>query len=629
MRIAVSQADLDSGRFSAISRSLVKAWPHGKLSLTQAMGKLSQLLGYRSLHDLQQSAKVRLLAPPKPATREQIAASVAWKLSRLAPLPLADAREAVKGLRLNFLEVDARTPEAAFEVAQKEAQASGRMLVLDEAGALFGPDWHPRTPELLDCGAPPYTFAVLPDRRAFSWYRLTSLVDSLPSGFEEDLVMEDAYAGFRSGAEVFGEFVSKELLPQAFAPLAQAIKRDKRLPNGFAIRWLMNEENRVIGRVVENWALGGIIPVVYDAQNDDIFETLADLMCGKPVHVPHVPSRVNHINAFVPLYGYQGFDVAADGGRLAELPNETLQSLCPVAYWDKNAVLDAGEERLFTEQGQVYVRFQQQNFLSPERIPSWLAPLGEIPAVIGRWPAARGSDVIPAGVEDLRSATAEVLQSLYRQADEAAATWSRDVVIQAALKIASAKSLDQYLDHEAFVEDESQRFALKTQGREIKRYVPELHAYEDLTVGIVWSKAEKGLSDMSAMAGLLVYSSYCAGNVDPESVDSAAVGGRSLVLGAQLMAGLLDARDVFTRLQDLARIERAVDLLESKRQRIVKWRSEMKALKQLRAEGHYLYVLEQVPRKKPAGLAELLDKARSPRTAMFPPYIGQKLSPMV
>lgn len=238
MRIAVSQADLDSGRFSAISRSLVKAWPHGKQSLTQAMGKLSQLLGYRSLHDLQQSAKVRLLAPPKPATREQIAASVAWKLSRLAPLPLADAREAVKGLRLNFLEVDARTPEAAFEVAQKEAQASGRMLVLDEAGALFGPDWHPRTPELLDCGAPPYTFAVLPDRRAFSWYRLTSLVDSLPNGFEEDLVMEDAYAGLRSGAEVFGEFVSKELLPQAYAPLAQAIKRDKRLPNGFAIRWL-------------------------------------------------------------------------------------------------------------------------------------------------------------------------------------------------------------------------------------------------------------------------------------------------------------------------------------------------------------------------------------------------------
>lgn len=629
MRIAVSQADLDSGRFSAISRSLVKAWPHGKLSLTQAMGKLSQLLGYRSLHDLQQSAKGRHLLPPKAATREQIAASVAWKLSRLAPLPLADAREAVKGLRLNFLEVDARTPEAAFEVAQKEAQASGRMLVLDEAGALFGPDWHSRTPELLDCGAPPYTFAVLPDRRAFSWNRLTSLIDSLPNGFEEDLVMEDAYARLRSGAEVFGEFVSKELLPQAYAPLAQAIKRDKRLPNGFAIRWLMNEENRVIGRVVENWALGGIIPVLYDAQNDDIFETLADLMCGLPVHVPHVPSRVTHINAFVPLYGYQGFDVAADGGRLAELPNETLQSLCPVAYWDKNAVLDAGEERLFTEQGQVYVRFQQKNFLSPERIPSWLAPLGEIPSVVSRWPASPGSDVIPAGVEDLRSATAQVLQSLYRQADEAAATWSRDVVIQAALRIASAKSLDQYLDHEAFVEDESHRFALKTQGREIKRYVPELHAYEDLTVGIVWSKAEKGLSDMSAMAGLLVYSSYCAGNVDPESVDSAAVGGRSLVLGAQLMAGLLDARDVFTRLQDLVRIERAVDLLESKRQRIFKWRSEMKALQQLRAEGHYLYVQEQVPRKKPAGLAELLDKARSPRTAMFPPYIGQKLSPMV
>lgn len=44
MRIAVSQADLNSGRFSAISKSLAKAWPHGKLSLMQVQGKLAQPL---------------------------------------------------------------------------------------------------------------------------------------------------------------------------------------------------------------------------------------------------------------------------------------------------------------------------------------------------------------------------------------------------------------------------------------------------------------------------------------------------------------------------------------------------------------------------------------------------------
>ncbi|MBO1010767.1 MULTISPECIES: hypothetical protein [Acidovorax] len=613
MRIAVSQADLNSGRFSAISKSLAKAWPHGKLSLMQAQGKLAHLLGYRSLHDLQQAVKAHLLSPPKAATREQITDSVAWKLSRLAPMPLADAREATQGLRLSMLEVDASTPEAKFEESQKSALASGPMLFLDESGTFFGPDWHPRTPELLDCGAPPYSFAVLPDKRAFSWGQLTALVNSLPADFQDDLVMEEGYMGLQPEADVFRAFVMRELLPQAFAPLAQTIKRDKRLPIGLAVHWLMNGENRVIGRVIENWALGGIIPVVYDAQSDDIFEALADLMCGQQVNVPSVPGGAIHINGFLPSYSFQGFDIGADADRLASLPKDTLQPLCAVAYWEKHAVLDAGEGGLFVEQGQLYIRHQQHMFLSPERIPAWLSSDKRIRAVLDNWPGAPGRDVFPAGVEALRSATAAVLQDLYRQSDEAAATWSNDAVIQAALRLAPAKALDQYLDDEAFIEDASERYALKIRGREVKEEVPELHAYEDLTVGIVWSKSVKGLLDMSAIAGILVYSAFCASSVDPESADGAAVGGRSLLLGAQLMAGRLDARDVFTCVQDLVRIERAVDLLESKRQRIFKWRSEEKALQQLRADGHYLIVGEQVPRKKPVGLGELLEKARMSR----------------
>ncbi|CAN7567299.1 hypothetical protein [Acidovorax delafieldii] len=608
MRIAVSQADLNSGRFSAISKSLAKAWPHGKLSLMQAQGKLAHLLGYRSLHDLQQAVKAHLLSPPKAATREQITDSVAWKLSRLAPMPLADAREVTHGLRLSMLEVDASTPEATFEEAQQSAEASGRWLVLDEAGALFGSDWHPRTPDLLDCGAPPFTFAVLPDRRAFSWGLLTDLVSRLPAGFKDDLVMEEVYMGLQSEAEVFRAFVTRELLPQAFIPLVQAIKTKKRLPNGFAIRWLMNEENRVIGRVIENWAVGGIIPVVYDAQSDDIFEALADLMCGQHVEVPPVPSRAIHINAFLPMYGYQGFDVGADAPRLAELPSDTLQALCPVAYWGKQAVLDAGEGGVFVEQGQLYIRHQQHMFLSPGRIPAWLSSDERIRAVLEHWPGAPVRDVIPAGVEALRSATAAVLQDLYRQADEAAATWSSEAVFQSALNIAPAQALDQYLDDEAFIEDASARYALKIRGREVKEEVPELHAYGDLTVGIVWSKAEKGLLDMSAITGLLVYSAFCASAVDPASADGAAVGGRSLLLGALLMAERLDARDVLTRAHDLERVERTVDILESKRQRIFKWRSKEKALQHLRADGHYLYVGEPVPRTKPVSLGEIMGR---------------------
>ena len=45
MRIPVTRADLDSGRFTKISRTLIKCWPHGKLSLMQAQGMLAQMLG--------------------------------------------------------------------------------------------------------------------------------------------------------------------------------------------------------------------------------------------------------------------------------------------------------------------------------------------------------------------------------------------------------------------------------------------------------------------------------------------------------------------------------------------------------------------------------------------------------
>lgn len=605
MRIAVSQADLNSGRFSAISKSLAKAWPHGKLSLMQAQGKLAHLLGYRSLHDLQQAVKAHLLSPPKSATREQITDSVAWKLSRLAPMPLADAREVTEGLRLSMLEVDASTPEATFEEAQKSAKASGQMLVLDEFGTLFGSDWHPRTPELLDCGAPPYSFAVLPDKRAFSWGVLTGLVNRLPTDFQEDLVMEEGYRGLQQEADVFRAFVTRELLPQAFAPLAQTIKRDKRLPIGLAVRWLMNGENRVIGRVIENWALGGIIPVVYDAQSDDIFEALADLMCGQQVLVPSVPGGAVHINAFQPSYSFQGFDIGADADRLASLSKDTLQPLCAVAYWEDHAVLDAGEAGMFIEQGQVYVRHQKHMVLGPGLIPTWLSSRGGIPAVLSNWPEAPGLDVFPAGVEALRSAVAAELQDLYRRVENAATRWTNKSVVQASLGLVPAGELDQYLDHEPFIEDESQRYALTIRGREAKETAPELQGYADLTVGVVCSKVGKGLPGIESVAGILVYSAFCASDVDPQDADAALVGRRAPLLAYMVLEGLTQAAELVARAQEVERLERGVDLLKSERQSIFKWRAEVKAQQQLRADGHYLIADQPIRRTKPVSLREM------------------------
>ena len=49
MRIPVSNADLDQGRFTKISRALQMLWQLDSLSLMQAQNKMATFLGYRNL----------------------------------------------------------------------------------------------------------------------------------------------------------------------------------------------------------------------------------------------------------------------------------------------------------------------------------------------------------------------------------------------------------------------------------------------------------------------------------------------------------------------------------------------------------------------------------------------------
>lgn len=62
---------------------------------------------------------------------------------------------------------------------------------------------------------------------------------------------------------------------------------------------------------------------------------------------------------------------------------------------------------------------------------------------------------------------------------------------------------------------------------------------------------------------------------------------------------------MLARAREMERMDRAVDLLESKRQRIFKWRWEVKAQHQLRADGHYLIADQPIRRTKLASLREM------------------------
>lgn len=610
MRIAVSQADLDSGRFSSIARALAKAWPIGKLSLMQAQGVLSQALGYRSLHDLQQVAQARLLSPPMGLTRVQISDAVAWKLSRLAPMPLRQARELSRTLRLSMLDVDACTPEAAFEAQQKKAAESGRMLILDEMDSLLTEDWHVRTPDLLDWGAPPFRFAVLPNRRAFSWFELTSLLDSLPAGFEDDLLSEGSYQG-QSGNALLSALVSRELLPQAFSPLPEYIKRHKKLPSGFSIKWLYNSDRRVQGRVIHNWILGGIVPVVFDARSDAIFEALANIMCGGVVPVPVAPADGERSTVFATDEISAGFHLTEETEQPESSGLWSLHALGTVCVAPEHSLLEAGEKGYFIESGQSYVRSQEHMFMAPADIPAWFSSRGRIGAALAAWPDNPGSSVVPSGVDALSTAAADVLQSLKDQAQAASQLWTPEVLVQISQSIASPEALDRYLAQHPFVQDDADVARLTTRGQSIKNRFSVLQSYADSTVGSVWSRAGDDFTDISALCGLVVCSAFCAEACDPEEADSMALEDEGVLLTYLIMTSQVKVGEGRIRSFDLERLAAAVSRVKSSLKRIGNWRDEQEADAKVRAEGQFLYVESAVSREKPRSFQDWYNMMRS------------------
>lgn len=639
MRIPVTRADLDSGRFTKISRTLIKCWPHGKLSLMQAQGILAQMLGYRSLHDLQEAVKrgQGVAAPEVLPSRAQIIAGAAWKLSRRAPIPLAAASFLAEGLGLSNLDADAATQDAnferTFERMSTESKAQGKMLMLDETPAYLNPPWEPMTPLLLDWGVPPYEFAVLRDGSAFSWHVLTGLIGRLPEGYTEELAQEGAYQQATTKDAITRQFVTTELIPQAFSPLADAIMRDKRMPNGFAIRWLFNEERRCLGRVIENWKLGGVVPVVFDADSDAIFDALAEIMCGRAVPASSVPSMPVpgvsggpiRIQAYLSAQLGGGFDLFEDlssypYSRNGEPLDFELSPLSiPLSFWGEDAVLDAGSDGTFVEQGQTYVRHKQSKFLIARDIPDWMRADPRFMHLHldldGHQPLGKGA--IPEPLAALHDAVKDALQASFRAARSVATASTADELVAVARSHAQPGALDGYL--EAYVGDQvgEDLVWLQRLGGEIKALCPSLHAYSNLTLGGLSKLIEDSDSPkppdnvQDLFPALVVMSAFCAAEVDIEDACRVASAESFLLVCEMLIERRTSSKTAFADALALAKLDSALARHDEAVRSIQRWREKALRQDKIRAEGAYLYATGPLSREKPKTMLEMVSRVRS------------------
>ena len=639
MRIPVTRADLDSGRFTKISRTLIKCWPYAKLSLMQAQGMLAQMLGYRSLHDLQEAVKrgQGVAATEVLPSRAQIIAGAAWKLSRCASIPLSAARLVAEGLRLSTLDADAATQDAnverTFERMRKDSEAQGKMLMLDETPAYLNPPWEPMTPLLLDWGVPPYEFAVLRDGSAFSWHVLKTLVNNLPEGYTEELAQEGAYQQATTKDAITRQFVTNELIPQAFAPLADAIKRDKRMPNGFAIRWIFNEERRCLGRVIENWMLGGVVPVVFDAESDAIFDALAEIMCGRAISVSSAPSPAEHgvsgypvrIMAYLSPQLGGGFDLREDlssypYSRNGEPLDFELSPLSiPLSFRGEVAVLDAGSDGTFIEQGQTYVRHKQSKFLIARDIPDWMRADPRLmhlhPDLDGHQPLGKGA--IPESLGALHDAVKDALQVSFRAARSVATARRADELVAVARFHAQPGALDGYL--EAYVGDQvgEDQVWLQRLGGEIKALCPSLLAYSNLTLGGLSKLLEDSDSPkppdnvQDLFPALVVMSAFCAAEVDIEEACRVASAERFLLVCEMLIERRTSSKTAFADALALAKLDSALARHDEAVRSIQRWREEASRQDKIRAEGAYLYAKDPLSREKPKTMLEMVSRVRS------------------
>ena len=663
MRIPVSNADLDQGRLTKISRALQKLWQLDSLSLMQAQNTMATFLGYRNLHDLQGNVcPASQFSPTKALSREAIRNTVAWQIFRRHGINFFRASEIAAGLHLNTLDVDALTSDADFERTQDQYRQRGQLLMVDEAWQYLNPHWNPKTPQLLDANIPGYQLAVLPNRQVFRWGLLERLLGQLPADFMADLRQEPKYAGIQPGNALEMLFVTEELLPSACESLVESAKKAEIRPNGFEIMWLFSGDGECIGRVLHNKALGGIIPVLYDIADDEIYQAIGNLFCGELIHTATTPALPDDAPVYTLQFCYGGYDLAKDirtsvrGGYdgATKPTKDDLVQLPPHIRFRKDGEGFTLLGSTFSEHGQTYLRYQPQwlraadiptNVLTPSDIDALLVDQSE------RWYLDTQS-TIPEAASMLYEQANQSIQGLFSNAtarlqnprgianltdllfslvEPGALDAYCDALINEYLPVRTEESVE---DDAELLEDRSrEEQMLEWNGAAIKKVTPALAPFKDSSLGLLlllvngeypgsrhggWvypPKGNKPSEIAELLVGLVLHAACChARKAAPDQTLSANVLGFSV---DSVIEGRTSPDNISDVCLSIAKFCKQLEDQAAFEKGITDWQQSADAMAALRLNGEFLYVGQKIGREKPKTMADLFAQSRSSGFAMI------------
>lgn len=655
MRIPVTQADLEQGRLTKISRVLQKLWPHVGLSLMQSQNTLSGLLGYRNHHDLQANtvASIPALENGKMLSRADLVHSVAWQAFRRHGINIAQANEMASKLHLDTLDIDANTSEAAFKRLSDQMFSQGRLVMMDEAHQLLDVHWNPKTPQILDADVPGYEFAVLADRQVFRWSRLEALLGMLPQDCLARLRDEPKYAALADEGDLEKRFLADEIYPDSLQSLRQATKEAALRPDMTAPVWLFDAAGLCLGRVIHHKGLAGIIPRVYGIDDDSIFDDIGTMLCGDIVASEPAPAaQEGDAPVYILSFG-EGYDLAADIRRSQSLnseksdkPDPRFLDLVRGVTWrhgNEGAVLIGAR---FTEGGQDFVR--TRTWMKPSDAPSHLLPPEAVPAPIQQSASVDytdSRDALPEAAYDLQKIARERIKGLGMGAvGEFATAPGLEALLQRLLTVTEPAALDRFCDaaideylplrYEDDTEDNPDLISEREEeirnltwlGEQTLLAAPGLAPYKPTSIALVLMLAEgeypgsryrynvsapvpgknKAIGHLHAYM-LLVAACQSLGLKTPEKT----VDAHLVVYAAQLvLSGALAVESLPSACQEMMSFLDKLNSQEKDVEELKSWRYREKKRADVRAAGRYLYVGKEIPREKPEGIEGMFRRMR-------------------
>lgn len=284
MRIPITKGDWPSS-FNSTSKYIGRHWPSGKLKLSEAREKTAHLMGYHSIHDVQQELLNAI--PSKFYSTKAMASSMAVKAVLMYKLDPVESYRYFSSIPWSNLDVWKSTNE----YWQQQMEAKGTRFMLDE----FHTAMNYSTPALI-AGAytkgliPSYEFTISENGDMFHRGTFESLLELMVP--EEQDIKE---CGSSLSVE---EYFYKYILPLSHCSVEEMITR---LNPEKPLLWLTPTDVHIQevnngSYVLLNKSLNAFYPGSYDSVQ--LRETIKKLFI-----LEAIPDVVTHCNVPKDIYG--------------------------------------------------------------------------------------------------------------------------------------------------------------------------------------------------------------------------------------------------------------------------------------------------------------------------------------